>query len=403
MHAEITRSVAVVRSPRVKQLEGMFDVPPAKRSEQAWTVDLPLEGRPWEIGLIVGPSGCGKSTIARELFGNDLVAGFDWPEDRSIVDAFPVELGMSEITGALSSVGFSSPPSWLRPYRCLSNGEQFRVTLARGLAERRQRLVIDEFTSVVDRTVAQIGSAAISKTIRRNNVKLREGGGAGKSQQFVAVSCHFDIVPWLDPDWIYEPATGRFDWRSESRSRPPIRLTIVRVDPSAWLVFKRHHYLSGSLHKCARCFVAMVNGQSAAFSSMIHSPHRNGGWWREHRSVCLPDFQGVGIGNALSEFVMSLFAALGKPVRSTTSHPAMISHRRRSPIWNMTRAPSFVPPQGRTSTRADMAKTAAVDRLTASFRYVGPARPVEARRFGILPAASTNPAVRRRRLATPAT
>lgn len=221
MQATITRSVPVVRSPRVMQLEGMFDVPPAKRSEQTWTVDLPLDARPWEIGLIVGPSGCGKSTIAKELFGDDLVAGFDWPEDRSIVDAFPAGLSMTEITGALSSVGFSSPPSWLRPYRCLSNGEQFRVTLARGLADARSLLVIDEFTSVVDRTVAQIGSAAIAKTIRRKNVNLREGGGRGQA----AAICR-RLVPFR-----YRPlARSRLDLRTGDR---PVRLEVRKSRPPA--------------------------------------------------------------------------------------------------------------------------------------------------------------------------
>src|SRR5690349_1609419 len=82
-------STPVVRSPRVKQLEGMFDVPPAERSERRWEVDLPLAERDWRIGLIVGPSGCGKSTLARELFPGALVEGFAWPADRSIIDAFP--------------------------------------------------------------------------------------------------------------------------------------------------------------------------------------------------------------------------------------------------------------------------------------------------------------------------
>lgn len=388
MREKIKRSVPIERTPRVLQLEGMFDVPPAKRSEQAWDVDLPIDDHPWQIGLIVGPSGSGKTTIANQLFGAHLVGSFEWPKNRSIVDGFPKDLGITEITGYLSSVGFSSPPSWLRPFHCLSNGEQFRVTLARALAEQNPLTVIDEFTSVVDRTVAQIGSAAIAKTIRRG------------SKKFVAISCHYDIVDWLDPDWTYEPATGKFTWRLERR-RPEIKLQIVRCHPSDWIVFKRHHYLSGNLNKAARCFIALVRGQPAAFTSLIYAPHANGGWWREHRSVCLPDFQGVGIGNALSSFVMSLFVPLGKPVRSTTSHPAMIQHRQRSPVWRMIRGPSMIAPQGCTSTRKKLTKTAAWDRITAGFLFVGPARPTESRAFGILQtdhlAPSTTPARRDRR------
>jgi hypothetical protein len=102
------RSVPIERSPRVRQLEGMFDVPPAERSERRWQVSLPIEERDWNVGLIVGPSGCGKSTLARECFGNQ--PDPMWPTDRAVVDAFPPTMGIKEIVALLSSVGFSSPP-----------------------------------------------------------------------------------------------------------------------------------------------------------------------------------------------------------------------------------------------------------------------------------------------------
>ena len=111
-------------------------------------------------------------------------------------------MSIKDVTTLLSSVGFSSPPAWLRPYGVLSNGEQFRATLARALAEKSDLCVFDEFTSVVDRVVGQIGSAAVAKTIRRRGSK------------FVAVTCHDDVLEWLDPDWVYTPADGSFAWRS---------------------------------------------------------------------------------------------------------------------------------------------------------------------------------------------
>lgn len=126
--ANIVRSTPVIRSARVLQLEGLFEIAPTKRSEMSWQVALPIEEKAWNIGLIVGPSGCGKSTLAREMFGSSLVDDFDWSKERSIVDCFPDNLGIKDITGLLSSVGFSSPPSWLRPFSVLSTGEQFRAT-----------------------------------------------------------------------------------------------------------------------------------------------------------------------------------------------------------------------------------------------------------------------------------
>jgi hypothetical protein len=316
----------------------------------------------------VGPSGCGKTTIARELFGASLVSGFDWPGDRSIVDAFPADMSIKDITGLLSSVGFSSPPSWLRPFCVLSNGEQFRATIARALAENCELTVIDEFTSVVDRTVAQIGSAAVAKTVRRRNQKL------------VAVSCHLDTLDWLQPEWVFEPATNHFQWRCLQR-RPDIHLDIVRVHPATWELFKRHHYLDTQLHKAARCFVAFVKGQPAAFGSALHMPHPRVPGWREHRAVCLPDFQGVGIGNALSEFVASLFVGTGKRYYSVTSTPAMVHHRASSPLWHMHRQLSRC---GRNKSLLSLNRTVAQNRFTAGFRYVGPGRVEEARAFGLL-------------------
>lgn len=364
--ARIVRSTPIKRSARVMQLEGMFQVPPSKKSQVAWEVHLPLDERPWSVGLVVGPSGCGKSTLARELWPAELVGGFDWPADRSIVDAFPATLGIKEISGLLSSVGFSSPPSWLRPFGVLSNGEQFRVTIARALAESNGLVVIDEFTSVVDRTVARIGSAAIAKAVR------------AREQRLVAVTCHYDVIEWLQPDWIFEPANNAFAWRS-LRRRPDISLKIVRVDRSAWQSFAHHHYLDSGIHRAAKCFVGLVDERPAAFTAVLSFPHPRNPAWREHRTVCLPDFQGCGIGNAMSEFVASLFAC-DKTYLSITAHPAMIGHRARSPLWEMIRAPKV---HGKIQKLPGPRATAATNRVTAGFRYVGPANHAAAAKFGL--------------------
>jgi len=347
----------------------MFELPPTLKSEVQWSGELPIDSRPWSIGMIVGPSGSGKSTLAREMFGDSLITQFDWSHDRSIVDDFPRSLGIKQITAMLSQVGFSSPPSWLRPFRCLSNGEQFRVTLARAMAENADLFVIDEFTSVVDRTVAQIGSAAIAKSIRLSGHRM------------IAVGCHYDVIDWLQPDWIYEPHTNQFQWRSLCR-RPPIELEIIRCDTSLWNRFKRHHYLDTSLNKSAKCFAALYKSEPVAFTAVLHFPHPTASRWREHRTVCLPDYQGVGIGNALSEFVASMFRATGKPYSSVTSNPAMITHRAKSKNWNMRATPMLHAKVGKTSSIKGF--TSASSRLTASFDYTGPIRTDDAKKLGVI-------------------
>lgn len=350
---DIERAVTIRRSPRVAAIETMFDVPLAEQSARHWRVSFAPPNE-WSIGAIVGPSGSGKTTIARALFGE--VPAWTWPTEQSILDAFPSDMGAEEIALLLSSVGFSSPPAWVRPFGALSTGEQFRVSLARMLAERPAFAVVDEFTSVVDRTVAQIGSAAVARAVRRR-------GG-----RFVAVTCHYDVLEWLEPDWIYEPATdtmrvGRF------LQRPRIELEIARVHYAAWNLFRQHHYLSHALNRSAACFVAFWRGAPVAFSAwlpLFSGTLKNA--WREHRTVCLPDYQGIGIGNAISNYCASMVAGMGRMAMSTTSHPAMIRSRLASPLWEMHRAPSRVPPHRGTWTDAAWAS---VGRETAGFRWVG--------------------------------
>lgn len=368
---DLIRESPIVRTPRVMQLEGMFGLAAETRSREQWSVELPLSERPWNIGLIVGPSGCGKTTIARELFQDQFVDDFDWPSEKCIIDAFPQAMGIKEITSLLSSVGFSSPPRWLRPYHVLSNGEQFRVRMARALAELSELVVIDEFTSVVDRTIARTGSCAIAKTVRR------------RGQQLVAVSCHYDIIDWLNPDWIYQPALDDFQWRCERQPRPSISLRIVNVYRDAWHLFRKHHYLGASLHQAANCFVALVEEQPAAFTAVMYFPHPKSPSYREHRTVCLPDFQGVGIGNALSEYVASLYSCKHR-YTSVTGHPAMIRHRARSPLWKMTRKASTVQRQAGFEKQRKQLVASSRGRLTASFQYIGPSRQRDAERFGLI-------------------
>jgi len=116
---------------------------------------------------------------------------------KSIIDDMPGS-NVKEITRVFTSVGFSSPPSWLKPYSILSTGEKMRVDLARAILSEKELIVFDEFTSVVDRQVARVASYAISKAIRNLNKK------------FIAISCHRDIIDWLEPDWIYDTDQKEF-------------------------------------------------------------------------------------------------------------------------------------------------------------------------------------------------
>lgn len=352
----------VYDSFRVKQVCGMFDMNAAAKAAEQFEVDVPTLDEEWKIGLILGPSGSGKSTITRQAFGEYLYQNADWPGDRAVIDCFGEETSIKTITHALTAVGFSSPPGWVKPYTVLSNGEKFRCDMARALLTESPLVVMDEFTSVVDRTVAKIGSAAIAKGIRSGRIERR----------FVAVSCHYDIAEWLQPDWVVDMATQTL--ARGCLQRPPIKMEIRRVDPSAWNLFKKHHYLTAEINHSAVCFIAFVDGSPAAFDAWLPFVGRLKGTQkarRGHRTVCLPDFQGVGIGAALFNANASLWAGLGYRVFSCTAHPAEIRSRiKPGSFWRMTSKPSRRRRDG--GTKRHFGKSRSTGRNVASFEWLGP-------------------------------
>jgi ABC-type dipeptide/oligopeptide/nickel transport system ATPase subunit len=181
---------------RNESIKGQFDLSIDSVVEK-FNGNIDIENKDWKVGLIVGSSGSGKSTIAKQLFIDYYVKNIEYGQN-SVIDEMPKDKTTEEITSTFNSVGFATVWSWLKPYQVLSNGEKMRVDLAKSLLSENKIIVFDEFTSVVDRTIAKTSSYAISKSIRKSE------------KQFVAVSCHYDIIEWLEPDWIYDTDKKEF-------------------------------------------------------------------------------------------------------------------------------------------------------------------------------------------------
>lgn len=325
MKVHVVHEANIEKTPRVAQVSSMFDVPLEKKMHAEWSFDMPLDEREWNVGLIVGPSGSGKTTIARQLWPKQIAAAPEWPADKPVVDAFPAEMSVKDVVGLFTAVGFSSPPSWMRPFGTLSNGEQFRVQMARVLADGDDPTVVDEFTSVVDRQVAKVVSHTVQKAARRQGRKL------------ILLSCHYDVIDWLQPDWIVQPEDRSFRWRSV-QPRPQLEFAIHPVDRTAWPLFRHHHYLSGDLAKDARCFGAFAEGRIVAFNSSAAGPGSSKGIEIGHRMVVLPDWQGLGLGGRFDDWLGQWLWERGIRYRNTISHPSMIRHYQHSPRWSQVSA-----------------------------------------------------------------
>lgn len=102
-------------------------------------------------------------------------------------------------------------------------------------------------------------------------------------------------------------------------------------------MFSEHHYLDTNLAKACRTYVGVWNGKIVAFGSSMTMPSgtiKNA--WREHRTVILPDYQGMGMGVRFSDALGQLHLDNGLRYFSRTAHPRMGFYREKSNLWKGT-------------------------------------------------------------------
>lgn len=357
-HFDIVRTARPAKTFRVASVMGTYDLQENQVTEHfEGDIDLPAD---WSVGLIVGNSGTGKTTIARELFPDAYITNYQYNHE-TILDDMPKGCSVEQITKTFTSCGFASVPSWLKKYDVLSNGEKMRVDIARAILEDNDLVVFDEFTSVVDRQVAKVGSFAMQKAIRKT------------SKKFIAVTCHFDVEDWLLPDWVFNTNDMTFHLLDEGqkKNRPDCRLEIYETKSKQyyWNIFKKHHYLNHSLNSAARVFVATLDGQLCGLVSIIKFPHpilKNA--WQANRIVVLPDYQGLNISFHILEYVCSLLRQDNQILNIITSNPSMINILKKSSMWQCKRKSRLTPAHFGNKTNFNSAYCSN-NRITCSFRH----------------------------------
>lgn len=323
-----------------------------------------IENLDFQILVITGASGSGKSTFSK-YFGKE--KDVTWNNSKAIISNFNT---VDEAVEKLGAVGLNSIPTWCKPREVLSVGEGFRADLARRL---ESNCVVDEFTSTVDRNVALSCSKSVGKYIRRKNL-----------QRCVFVSCHKDFIDTLCPDYVIDlDDECIYDTRGLVQRQFELQIYEKDNKREIWNIFRQHHYLSADLNVASRMFVAYLNGEIVGMCAILPQPGVAGlkyPAWRVHRLVVLPDYQGLGIAKRLLEYICDMYLYHERHIYLRTSNVRLINYMRNSSKW-----------QGDGSLRKSHADTGALygrkvneERLSTSFKYIGPCENVPNRKYNYL-------------------
>lgn len=160
-------------------------------SEEGWieslsNLDIPANG----IILITGASGVGKSLLLNDIsrhFSTIRKIPNQIEERKSIAEIMSCE-DAGEVIRYLSKFGLGEPRVLIGPFSHLSDGQKERFLIALALLQGAGPLILDEFTTRLDRRTAEIIAMNLGKILRSN-----------KQNAFIA-SCHDDIVDFLKPD-----------------------------------------------------------------------------------------------------------------------------------------------------------------------------------------------------------
>lgn len=185
-------SSSVERSDRVLEIAEAFGL--GLTDKQFVIFDnLDLEVRRGDIVYINGQSGSGKSILLREL--KSLMGGRGLKvcdlddvvlEDRPVIDQ--VGQTTAEALELLAKAGISDAWIYIRKPSELSDGQRYRLRLAKVMESDADVWAADEFGAILDRVTAKNIAFTMSKVARR----------MGKT--FMVATTHTDLIEELGPN-----------------------------------------------------------------------------------------------------------------------------------------------------------------------------------------------------------
>ena len=164
--------------------------------EKEWSLydNLELEIRGGDVVYITGQSGSGKSVVLRELQrlmreeGQDVasIEDFAFDDSKNVID----QLGKttSEALGLLSMAGLNDAYLFVRKPSEMSDGQRYRLKIAKLIETGAKIWVADEFGAVLDRVTAQVVASNLQRAARKAGATV------------MVATTHEDLKNALRPD-----------------------------------------------------------------------------------------------------------------------------------------------------------------------------------------------------------
>jgi ABC-type dipeptide/oligopeptide/nickel transport system ATPase subunit len=329
---QLTLASPVAGSFRATKAANSLDIDQQKKSVHHFAVSGVDLDTPYNVGVIVGASGSGKTTLARHVWGAEAFRTVLRPE-LPVIDQFPEHFEYDQCAEMLAGVGLTAVPCWIRPALTLSNGQMARAECALQLARIATDdgvVLIDEWTSVVDRTVAKVMSHCVQKHARARNKRI------------VLLSCHYDVLDWLNPDWIIDCNAQKYvDRRLLCRDflrGEQLQFDIRDVGPDTWRYFSKYHYLSDKLPGGLIRTYGVFHGQNQigfqCFANYVPKRYISDPFtMHSNRTVIHPDYAGLGLGIRVITATSLDMAAQGFRVMAKYSSTPVFRSMARDPAW----------------------------------------------------------------------
>jgi GNAT superfamily N-acetyltransferase len=132
-------------------------------------------------------------------------------------------------------------------------------------------------------------------------------------------------------------------------------------------MFRQYHYLNSSLGAGVRCYTAVYQGKPIAFIA-VAAVRMKVKYYRVSRLVVLPDYQGIGVGKQLLNFIAELYTSQTKvPFYILTSNPQII--RGNMANWKITRYGHASKGKENTRINNEIRSSLSRKRITVSLKY----------------------------------